>query len=411
MFLGEYLCMITFVLMKFVIFRNQEIDDSRPYSPFIFILPACCDMTGTSLMYIGLTMTGPSVFQMLRGSVVVFTGILSVVFLKRRLQAFHWAAMGMVIVGVAIVGYASISNSSSDDSSPSNSTRTNSTNPYPGCGTDSGKKDQAILGNMLIIGAQVITAVQMCIEEKFVGGYNIPALAAVGWEGFWGFCVISCALLGLYFVSDDSKPTCKFEDSIDAFVQLSNNGIIVVAIVGNILSIAAFNFFGISVTKVMSAAHRMVLDSVRTFVIWGASLAIGWEEFYPLQLVGFTILLIGTGVYNELIMLPGFHYETNDPDLEGRRDACCGAFSVHYVYVPLADNIEPCDPDGHLAPAERMPKNSKGASFHRSFTTIDELHQSFAKDEKDIEHSSLVDTPFKGTPHSSFTGSFLGVGR
>ena len=33
-----------------------------------------------------------------------------------------------------------------------------------------------------------------------------------------------------------------------------------------LISIAFFNFFGISVTKDMSAAHRMVLDSLRTLV-------------------------------------------------------------------------------------------------------------------------------------------------
>lgn len=30
---------------------------------------------------------------------------------------------------------------------------------------------------------QVITAAQMVVEEKYVGGLDIPALQAVGWEG------------------------------------------------------------------------------------------------------------------------------------------------------------------------------------------------------------------------------------
>lgn len=36
---------------------------------------------------------------------------------------------------------------------------------------------------MLIIIAQIIQAVQMVVEEKFVSGLNIPPLQAVGWEG------------------------------------------------------------------------------------------------------------------------------------------------------------------------------------------------------------------------------------
>ena len=57
--------------------------------------------------------------------------------------------------------------------------------------------------------------------------------------------------------------------------------------------------------QAMSAAHRMVIDSVRTFVIWGFSLAVGWEKFSPLQLVGFAILLAGTVFYQELYHFPG----------------------------------------------------------------------------------------------------------
>jgi hypothetical protein len=38
-------------------------------------------------------------------------------------------------------------------------------------------------GDTLIIGAQVVAATQMVLEEKFVSGLDIPALQAVGWEG------------------------------------------------------------------------------------------------------------------------------------------------------------------------------------------------------------------------------------
>ena len=54
-------------------------------------------------------------------------------------------------------------------------------------------------------------------------------------------------------------------------------------------------------TKEMSATTRMVLDSVRTLVIWGVSLGVGWQEFHALQLLGFTILVVGMCVYNDLV--------------------------------------------------------------------------------------------------------------
>ena len=73
---------------------------------------------------------------------------------------------------------------------------------------------------------------------------------------------------------------------------------------GTVISIAFFNFAGISVTKEMSATTRMVLDSVRTLVIWVVSMAIGWQSFYYLQLIGFCILLTGMMLYNDIIILP-----------------------------------------------------------------------------------------------------------
>merc|ERR1739845_246202 len=94
-------------------------------------------------------------------------------------------------------------------------------------------------------------------------------------------------------------------------------GIIIVAMSGNMCSIAFFNFFGISVTKSLSAAHRMVLDSVRTVVVWVVSLALGWEQFHALQIVGFVIMSLGTAMYNEIITVPAvFNYPSKDPPKE-----------------------------------------------------------------------------------------------
>ena len=39
------------------------------------------------------------------------------------------------------------------------------------------------IGDLLIIMAQIIAAVQMVYEEKFVTRYSVPAMQAVGWEG------------------------------------------------------------------------------------------------------------------------------------------------------------------------------------------------------------------------------------
>jgi hypothetical protein len=100
------------------------------------------------------------------------------------------------------------------------------------------------------------------------------------------------------------------EDTWDALQQMSNNPKILLFTVLNLCSIAFFNFFGVSVTKYVNSATRMVLDSLRTMVIWGFSMAVGWETFCYVQIIGFVVLLTGTFIFNGIIQVPGFDYTT-----------------------------------------------------------------------------------------------------
>merc|ERR1719436_1008379 len=165
----------------------------------------------------------------------------------------------------------------------------------------SDEKQTVMLGNCLIVFAQVIVAVQMVVEEKIMSVYKTPALKAVGLEGTFGALILGTLLVPMYFIHIGGYP---IENAPDALTQLSENWVIALSMSGNIFSIAFFNFFGISITKHMSAAHRMVLDSVRTLLVWGCSLFLGWETFHPLQLLGFLFLSLGIAMYNEVIKVP-----------------------------------------------------------------------------------------------------------
>ena len=63
-------------------------------------------MTGTSVMYVALTLTSASSFQMLRGAVIIFTGLNSMIFLRRKLEWFRWFGMFVIVCGLVIVGAA-----------------------------------------------------------------------------------------------------------------------------------------------------------------------------------------------------------------------------------------------------------------------------------------------------------------
>ena len=104
------------------------------------------------------------------------------------------------------------------------------------------------------------------------------------------------------------QQTVRFEDAIDAFNMLGNNWQLLFASVGTVISIAFFNFAGLTVTSTMNATTRMVLDSVRTIFIWVFSLAIGWQHFQPLQPVGYFMLFVGTCIYYDVIILPAIRW-------------------------------------------------------------------------------------------------------
>lgn len=59
---------------------------------------------GTTLMNVGLILTPVSIFQMSRGALVLWVGVLSVIFLRRHLWLYQWASLIIVTFGVCLVG-------------------------------------------------------------------------------------------------------------------------------------------------------------------------------------------------------------------------------------------------------------------------------------------------------------------
>ncbi|KAF9085137.1 hypothetical protein BGX29_002151 [Mortierella sp. GBA35] len=253
-------------------------------------LPTLCDMTASTLMNVGLIYCAASVYQMLRGALVIFTGILSVIFLGRRLLAFEWFALFTIVAGIATVGLASVISKTSNDIN-------GDTEPDS---DEAIKAAKAILGIFLVLFAQIFTATQFVVEEKFLSGYQIAPLRAVGYEGLFGTISVLIAMPILHFTIGASNPGSYFDlnagwEQIKTYPQIWVPAIIM------LFSISSFNFFGISVTKTICATSRSTIDSCRTLFIWAISLYLGWEKFIPLQVLGFAMLVYGTFVFNGVI--------------------------------------------------------------------------------------------------------------
>jgi hypothetical protein len=94
-----------------------------------------------------------------------------------------------------------------------------------------------------------------------------------------------------------------------AFRDFDANWVILFLSILICFSIASFNAFGVTVTKNASSAQRSTIDTSRTVLVWIVQLSTGKETFEPLQLVGFILLVCGTLVYNEIVIIPYFGFD------------------------------------------------------------------------------------------------------
>ncbi|TQS38633.1 hypothetical protein Golomagni_00858 [Golovinomyces magnicellulatus] len=271
---------------------------------FLLSLPAICDICGTTLMNVGLLFVAPSIYQMTRGALVFFVGLFSVLFLKRKLHLFHWFALTTVVLGVGIVGLAGAS-FNNQQSAPvkllfirkyfSVITR-DSTTP---------EALQTTIGVFLIAGAQIFTATQFVLEEFILQKFSLDPLKVVGWEGFFGFFVTSIVMMIMHLlVGRTPAGRYGYFDMVEAWREVTQIKSVRVSSILIMISIGGFNYFGLAVTRNLSATSRSTIDTCRTLFIWIASLLLGWETFKWLQIVGFGLLVYGTFLFNGLIRPP-----------------------------------------------------------------------------------------------------------
>merc|ERR1712224_926598 len=68
--------------------------------------PACCDMMATGLQAMGFLYVAASVFAVLRGANIMFTSMVSIVFLGRRLTPGQVCGLLLVLGSLLVIGEA-----------------------------------------------------------------------------------------------------------------------------------------------------------------------------------------------------------------------------------------------------------------------------------------------------------------
>ncbi|KAI6166970.1 hypothetical protein EDD17DRAFT_1850075 [Pisolithus thermaeus] len=338
MFVGEMFCFLpvlyTWLRSRYQsspVFLPSDLDDNEPTSSksvapedelrgwklLLLWFPAACDLTGTTvrlffwnfidlihhLMNVGLLYTPVSIYQMTRGGLVLFVGVFSVFFLRRHLWLYQWISLLTVVAGVSLVGYSG---------SLIKDTVKESVGLFATAGMTSEPASQTdltkvLVGVFLILFAQIFTAAQFVMEEKIMARWSVAPLVAVGYEGLFG--AISVLIL-MPIMAQRFASQSPFFDLPRGWHQTVDNPSVLWSGVAIACSISLFNYFGLSVTRHVSATARSLTDTCRTLSIWLVSLGLGWEKLlFPvsvLQVLGFGLLVYGTFLFNNLVQPPAF---------------------------------------------------------------------------------------------------------
>ena len=275
---------------------------------FVVAAPACCDLLATSLMNIGLLYINASVWQMLRGSMVLFSSIFCAFILKRPHYPYMWWSVLLIVIALGVVGFASVAST--------------------GVGKAGVSTGKVVMAIFLTIGSQLIQASQIVIEEFLMHDLSASPVLIVGLEGMWGTIFTCSIFLPLTQFAFPNLPEGEglHEDTLDTFIMISNSSILIVFVIGYVIVILAYNVMGMYVTQVTSAVIRTILEGLRTLCIWIVQLCLfygfqgktygnhhpdlgeEWTKWSFMELSGFLLLFTGTLLYNRIIEVPVFKY-------------------------------------------------------------------------------------------------------
>ena len=317
---------------------TKEIPTLPTWMYFFLAIPSIFDTGATLLCMLGLQYIHVSIYQMLRGSGIIFVALMKQHVLKHHLYNFQWAGVMANVLSVVFVGATAILSSSSDNEE--------TTNDVSG--------GQALLGVLLIMAGAFVQALQFVFEEKVMTmAIPAPPLLMIGMEGVWGtfLCVAILYPLAYYLPGDDHGSYENFENT---WAMIQNSTTIQIWFVvyffvifgctfiesqsisvgclfcglspfsyffffvssssspfNLFLSHTTDNLFAALVTFLLNSVWHAILDNFRPITVWstnlfifyvvssgGANLGEPWTQWSFIQLTGMFILFYGTAVYN-----------------------------------------------------------------------------------------------------------------
>mmetsp|Transcript_13857 Transcript_13857/g.36635 ORF Transcript_13857/g.36635 Transcript_13857/m.36635 type:complete len:417 (+) Transcript_13857:2-1252(+) len=324
---------------------------------------ALFDVLATGLCSTGFLFIPASVWQLLRGAEMVFAQIFGVLFLGRESLGFNWLGVALCSFGIVLVGLASVWGEASEGT--------------PGAEPqgDGGGAQLLLLGMGLALAGQVVQAAQVTAEEHLLKECDLPELQIVGFEGMWGG-MMTLGLLAVFYCAP-GEDHGSFEDSVDTAYLILGNGPLAVCTLVYLFSCSTYNIAGIAVTGALTAVHRVMIEALRTAVVWGVGLAVhsvnpesrlgeAWTDYSLLEVAGFVTIILGQAIYGAMLRVPGLRYP---PDLmEAQPTPSPGGMRNLAAVIQVRSDVHKLAAAGHSPGRLASPGADKAASSTEPFT-------------------------------------------
>jgi drug/metabolite transporter (DMT)-like permease len=281
-----------------------------PYWMLLFLaIPSIFDLAATALCMMGLQYLNVSIYQLLRGSGIIFVALLKQYWLDHPLYKFQWVGVSYNVVSVILVSATAVLGS--------NHVAQHQQQQQPG-GDDDGAVDpsaaasSAVWGVGLVLAGALVQALQFVFEEKVMtmDESAAPPLLLIGMEGLWGtvLCLFVVYPLTTYVIPGNDYGGV-YEDMGNTITLIANSPTIQWSFCAYFLVIFSYNLFAVLVTFCLNSIWHAILDNFRPLTVWavgvsvyyiGKSPAFGeaWTPYSWIQVVGMVVLLYGTAIYN-----------------------------------------------------------------------------------------------------------------
>ena len=259
------------------------------FNQLLFGFTSGLDTINSTLQCLSMLLIPVSINQMVQTASILTSCIVSKIMLGRAFHRHHALGNGFVLIGLICVSFASMETHEASQSGSSGFS--------------------SILGIILCLVGKLFQAIQCNTQELILLKYIVHPGRAVGLEGTFGmlWCLLLVCILSFFACPDPSFCTigAHFEDPIMAVKEIL--GDLNVLGWGLVLSFSVvfFNFNNMYLTKHVSCIFSIFWNTMTSGIIWFICIVIGLESFtlksFLLQILGFSLLLVGNFTYNEMI--------------------------------------------------------------------------------------------------------------